>query len=65
MKTACRGGVELRPVELFLDTVEGVVANLALRAQAQQCRALGRNRAQPQIVIFGRRLRLVLVLGRP
>jgi hypothetical protein len=34
-----------------------------LRAQAVQRFALGSDRAQPQLVIFGRSLRLVVVFG--
>jgi hypothetical protein len=33
-------GIELGPVELLLNTVEGFFADLAPRAQAVQCRAL-------------------------
>jgi hypothetical protein len=50
------------PVELFLDAAKGFVANLALRAQVVQRFALGSDRAQPQLVIFGRSLRLVVYL---
>jgi hypothetical protein len=39
------------------------VANLALRAQAVQRFALGSDRAQPQLVLFSRSPRLVVVFG--
>src|ERR1700736_5064931 len=38
-------GIELGPVELLLNAVKGFFADLAPRAQALQCRALGGDRA--------------------
>jgi hypothetical protein len=38
-------GIELGPVEVLLNAVKGFFANLAPRAQAVQCRALGGDRA--------------------
>jgi hypothetical protein len=45
LKAAGRRGIELRPVELLLNAVKGFFADLAPRAQAVQCRALGGDRA--------------------
>jgi len=56
-------GIELGPVELLLNAVKGFFADLSPLAQALQCRALRGDRAQPQFVVFGSSLRLVLVFG--
>ena len=46
------------PAEFWLiKAAKGFVANLASRAQVVQRFTLGSDRAQPQLVIFGRRLR--------
>jgi hypothetical protein len=45
LKAAGRRGIELGPVELLLNAVKGFFADLTPRAQALQCRALGRDRA--------------------
>jgi hypothetical protein len=45
LKAAGRRGIELGPVELLLNAVKDFFADLTPRAQALQCRALGRDRA--------------------
>jgi hypothetical protein len=55
--------IELGPVELLLNAVKGFIADLAPRVQPVQCRALGSDRVEPQFVVFGRSLRLMLIFG--
>jgi hypothetical protein len=45
LKAAGWRGIELGPVELLLNAVKRFFADVAPRAQALQCRALGRDRA--------------------
>ncbi len=51
------------PVELLLNAVKGFIADLAPHTQPVQCRALGSDRVEPQFVVFGRSLRLMLIFG--
>ena len=55
--------VELGPVDLLLDAMIGLVADRSLRSQALQRLPLNLDRAQPQLVVLGRRLRLVGIFG--
>src|SRR5882672_6507185 len=56
-------GVELGPVQLFLDAMIGFVSDAAPPAQLIQLTSLGLDRPHPQPVEFRRGLRLALVLG--
>src|SRR5712664_1605792 len=60
-----RGGVELGPIDLFLQPVKRLVADRALLAQPVQPPSLGRDRAQAEPVVLGRALRLVRARGHP
>ena len=63
LERSCWRGVELRPVELLLQAVEGCVTDLTAYAHAIERVALRPDRTQAQAVVFGRRLRLMLIFG--
>lgn len=64
LKPPGRRRVELGPIELFLEPVKNVVADLSLRAQTMQHLPLSLDRSQPELIVLGRRLRRALVAGR-
>src|SRR5215475_2583436 len=55
-------GIELGPVDLLLETMIGLIADRAVRAQALERLALMLDRAQPQLVVLRRGLRIVRLL---
>src|SRR5262249_3154032 len=55
-------GVELGPVDLLLEPMIGLIADRAFDAQALERLALVLDRAQPQLVVLGRGLRIVRLL---
>jgi hypothetical protein len=64
LKAPGRRRVELGPIELFLEPVKNLVADLSLRAQPMQRLPLSLDRSQPELIVLGRRLRRALVAGR-
>src|SRR3954451_22443410 len=62
LEAAGRRGIELGPVDLLLETMIGFIADRAFAAQALERLALVLDRAQPQLVVLGRRLRIVRLL---
>src|SRR5262249_29258503 len=53
---------ELGPVDLLLETMIGLIPDRAFGAQALERLALVLDRAQPQLVVLGRSLRIVRLL---